>query len=67
MSAIKLMKAEDVADLLGVSKAQIRNWVWRGVFPTGVVVRIGRRTYFHEDRLSEWLASGGQLSGKSEE
>jgi len=36
--------------------------VKRGVYPPGVLVKLGRRIRFNQKVLEDWLARGGSLS-----
>lgn len=59
----KLITIREVAELLGVSSAAIYGWLRAGVFPPGVIVKIGgRRVYFNREKLLEWIDKGGILS-----
>jgi hypothetical protein len=38
----------------------------RGIYPPGVVIRIGQRIRFDEVELDQWLKKGGTLSQETE-
>jgi len=50
-----LMTPDDVAALLHTSRAAIYKMVERGQCPARVVIRLGRKLYFHRASLVEWL------------
>lgn len=50
-----LMTPDDVAALLHASCAAIYKMLERGQFPAAVVIRLGRRVYFHRASLLHWL------------
>ena len=54
-----LLVAEQVEPILQVSKQRIYEMARCGIFPAGVVVRLGRQVRFDEDALKIWLQSGG--------
>lgn len=54
-----LLVAEQVEPILQVSKQRIYEMARCGIFPAGVVVRLGRQVRFDEDALREWLRAGG--------
>lgn len=54
-----LLIAEQVEPILQVSKQRIYEMAKCGIFPVGVVIRLGRQVRFDEDALREWLRTGG--------
>lgn len=52
----RLLRIEEVAAVLNVSKARCYELARNGVLP---VVRIGRQLRIHPGHLNEWLAGGG--------
>ena len=57
-----LLVAEQVEPILQVSKQRIYEMARCGIFPAGVVVRLGRQVRFDEDALREWLRTGGSAA-----
>jgi len=49
-----LMTPDDVAALLHTSRAAIDKMVERGQCPARVVIRLGRKLYFHRASLLDW-------------
>lgn len=58
-----LLVAEQVEPILQVSRQRIYEMARSGIFPAGVVVRLGRQVRFDEDALREWLRAGGSQAG----
>ncbi len=55
---IKVSKAS--AEILEEKPAATYDKIKREIFPPGVLVRLGDRSYrFHREKLLEWLESGG--------
>ena len=54
----RLLKAEDVAKLLGRSPDAIYRLARKGLI--GGVVRMGRTVRFHPGALEEWFRTGGK-------
>lgn len=52
----RLLRAEDVAEATGLTKARIYELVRRNEIPA---VRVGRSVRFSEAALLEWLRTGG--------
>ena len=50
-----LMTPDDVATLLHTSRAAIYKMVERGQCPARLVIRLGRKVYFHRASLLHWL------------
>ena len=50
-----LMTPDDVAVLLHTSRAAIYKMVERGQCPARLVIRLGRKVYFHRASLLHWL------------
>ena len=57
LGGIKLLTAQEVADLLRVPKARVYDLARQGLLP---LVRLGRQVRFEERALREWIAGGGQ-------
>ncbi len=51
-----LLRATEVAQLLGVSGRVVYEWAAAGVIPSEVIVRAGRALYFKRLALERWLA-----------
>lgn len=60
---MKLLLAQEAADLLRVNANRLYDLAKRGVVPP---VRIGRQVRFEEGSLLEWIASGGSPSVDAE-
>jgi predicted DNA-binding transcriptional regulator AlpA len=61
----ELMKAGQVADWLGETRAAVYAMVERGEFPSDVIIRFGpRRLRFDADGLRRWAAEKRGSSGK---
>jgi excisionase family DNA binding protein len=58
-----LLVAEQVEPILQVSKQRIYEMARSGIFPAGVVIRLGRQVRFDEDELRKWLRAGGSPVG----
>lgn len=57
-----LIEAGNVATTLLVSRERVYAMVRAGVFPKGVVIKLGaRKILFDSERLTEWLEKGGTL------
>jgi predicted DNA-binding transcriptional regulator AlpA len=57
---MRLVKAENVALILDVTKGRVYELVRENFFPQGVVTRVGKRQLrFNEDALLAWIAHGG--------
>ena len=50
-----LMRPEQVAEWLHTSRAAIYKMVERGQCPARLVIRLGRKVYFHRASLLDWL------------
>ncbi len=58
---MKLLLAEEVADLLRVSRSRVYELIRQGVVPG---VHVGRQVRVPEEGLRRWIEEGGQaLSG----
>ncbi|GMU54979.1 MAG: hypothetical protein AMXMBFR33_41250 [Candidatus Xenobia bacterium] len=57
-----LVRVREAAALLGECQKTTYERVWRGEFPAGVVIRLGRQIRFDPERLAAWLAAGGTAS-----
>ncbi len=51
--------AGEVAERYRTSRAQIYDWVRQRKFPTGCVLRIGKKLLFDLGALDEWANRGG--------
>ncbi len=51
-----LLRAREVAQVLGVSPRVIYSWVATKVIPPEAVVRVGRAVYIKRAALESWLA-----------
>lgn len=54
---IKLLTAQEVARLLGMSESQVYALGRSGILP---VIRIGRSIRIADDQLQDWIERGGQ-------
>ena len=62
---VGLLTVTQVTPLLGSRReASIYDDVVKGVFPPGVLVKLGRRIRFEEQALKDWIARGGTLSNE---
>lgn len=52
----KLLRIEEVAEILGVSRARCYELARKGLLPA---IRLGRRLRVDPTRLDTWLAEGG--------
>lgn len=59
----RLLTAAEAALLLRVSRDTVWAQVREGLFPPGVVIRLGQRIRFDAARLTAWLDAGGQPCG----
>ena len=57
-----LLRAEKVAELLGVSTFRIYEMARLGLLPA---VRMGRQLRFDPDALRAWIAAGGSSGDKA--
>lgn len=57
MTISKLVSADEVAAVLGVTTARVYEMARQGVLPS---VRLGRQIRFDPDRIKAWIDSGGQ-------
>jgi excisionase family DNA binding protein len=55
---IRLLTAKQVADLLQVTLARVYELSREDILP---VVRIGRQVRFDEEKLRDWITSGGYV------
>jgi len=51
-----LLRTAEVAQLLGVSRRVVYEWVAAGVIPREAIVRAGRAVYVKRLALEKWLA-----------
>ncbi len=54
-----LLTAKDVAQVLRKTEKSVLQAVADGLFPAGVVIRVGRLVRFHPENLTAWLENGG--------
>lgn len=57
MPAMRLVKAEEVAEALGVTKSRVYDLVRAGLLPA---VRLGRQIRIDEEALRDWVRNGGR-------
>jgi predicted DNA-binding transcriptional regulator AlpA len=55
LSTPALLTAPEVADVLRKTPAAIYKMVERDQIPSAVVIRLGRKVYFHRASLLDWL------------
>lgn len=53
----------EVARMFQITVDNLYAKLSRGVFPKEVFFKLGRRVYFHPDKLNSWLESGGTVEG----
>jgi excisionase family DNA binding protein len=56
-----LLRAVEVAQLLGVSLRVVYEWSATGVIPREAIVRAGRALYVKRAALGTWLAGGNGI------
>lgn len=54
-----LLTARQLEAILQVREARVYEMARTGIFPPGVVVRMGRQVRFDEAALREWMRGGG--------
>lgn len=57
MPAMRLLRAEEVAEALGVAKSRVYDLVHAGLLPA---VRLGRQIRIDEEALRDWVRNGGR-------
>lgn len=57
MSGVRLLRVEEVAEALGVTKSRVYDLVRAGLLPA---VRLGRQIRIDEEALRDWVRKGGQ-------
>lgn len=57
---VKLLRVADVEEMLGLKRPRI--YELAQTMPPGVVIKLGGRIRFDDDRLRAWLAAGGHLA-----
>ncbi len=57
---MRLITAKEAAVILQVNLPSVWEMVRHGIIPAGVVIRLGKRIRFNEERLVDWLDAGGQ-------
>ena len=61
----KLINIPETAKLLNVSTSVIRTWLSRKqVFPSKLIIKLGRRTLFHYQNLLDWIDNGCKVPTK---
>ena len=56
---VKLISIAEVSKILSVSSSVVRTWLCRKqVFPAELVIKLGRRTLFHRQKLMNWIDNG---------
>ena len=53
-----LLEVSDVAKLFKTSMDNIYIKIHRGIFPKETYFKLGRRIYFNEEKLINWLEAG---------
>jgi predicted DNA-binding transcriptional regulator AlpA len=61
----RLLKAREVADLLGVSEATIRHWRTRGQGPRPI--KVGKQYRYEQPVVEAWLAAYQNQNGEAAE
>lgn len=61
---MRLLTAKQASVVLQVTLPRVYELA-RGIFPPGVVVRMGRQVRFSEEALREWAARGGSLQPRA--
>jgi excisionase family DNA binding protein len=61
----ELMRPEDVAEWLGITRQSVYIMVSRGEFPDATMVYIGARLRFDAVELKKWLAEKRGSRGKA--
>lgn len=56
---MRLVRAREAAEALGVSPWRVYDLARQGVLPAGVVVRLGREVRIDAEALRAWVAAGG--------
>lgn len=57
MTLSKLVSADEVAEVLGVTAARVYEMARQNILPS---VRLGRQIRFDPERIRAWIDSGGQ-------
>jgi excisionase family DNA binding protein len=57
MPYMRLLRAEEVAEVLGVAKCRVYDLVRAGLLPA---VHLGRQIRIDEEALRNWVRNGGQ-------
>jgi hypothetical protein len=60
MSQLKLQSVRSSARRIGISVGRFYDLVRNGIFPPGVVVRLGRQILVHPGRLDRFIEGGGK-------
>jgi Helix-turn-helix domain len=60
MTPSKLESVSSSARRLGISPGRFYDLVRNGIFPPGVVVRLGRHIHINPGRLDQFIESGGK-------
>ncbi|WP_274701502.1 helix-turn-helix transcriptional regulator [Vibrio aestuarianus] len=54
MTDIKVLRLNEVTEMLGVSKSTIYNWIKQGEFPPGLLIGPKSRGWLSQD-IEHWL------------
>ena len=53
---MELMTIDDVANFFSVKgRATIDNWLYGGILPKSLTIKVGRRVFFVKEKLEEFL------------
>lgn len=62
MTEKRLLKAKDVAEMLGVTVGAFKQWVLKGYFPPGL--KVGRARFFTREMVEAWLRDRQEAGNK---
>lgn len=57
-----MLNAGETAEMLNLSKQRVWAMARDGLFPPGVIVRLGRQIRFERENLTAWVRAGGTIS-----
>ena len=60
LAQVKLIRVPQLSRMLDVPEWRAYEIIRLGILPPGVVVRLGRQIRLNEQRLREWMDTGGQ-------
>lgn len=61
----KFLSIQDTADMLHLkNKKTIENWLYTGVLPRSLTVKLGRRVFFIRERFEEFLENTAEQQNK---